>query len=163
MAVVVSDTSPIRALGHLDLTALLRELFSEVVIPPAVAGELDDPPTDSAPIDVNVIPFIRIQAPGDSEQVDNLLGTLDPGESEAIALAIELRAHLILIDEAAGRAMALKLGLSPLGVLGVLVRAKQRGLVGELKPLLDRLRDELDFFISARLRAEVLRLAGETP
>jgi predicted nucleic acid-binding protein len=57
--------------------------------------------------------------------------------------------------------MAKKLGLLPIGVLGILVRAKQRGLLAEVQPLLDRLRSELGFFISDRLRAEILRLAGE--
>jgi predicted nucleic acid-binding protein len=161
VAVVVSDTSPIRALAHLGLVDLLRDLFSEALIPPAVAAELQDPPTDSAPFDVSVIPFIRVQIPVDRVQVDQFLLSLDPGESEALALALEFRADLILIDEVAGRAAAQRLGLAPMGVLGMLVRAKQRGFIGEVKPLMDRLQDELNFFISPRLRAEVLNLAGE--
>jgi predicted nucleic acid-binding protein len=162
VVVVVSDTSPIRALGHLGLIDLLRELFSEARIPPAVAGELRDPPTVSPPIDVSVVPFIRVQSPSDRVQVDRFLLSLDPGESEALALALELRADLVLIDEVAGRATARQLGLAPMGVLGVLVRAKQRGFIDEVKPLMDRLQDELNFFISPRLRGEVLNLAGES-
>ena len=63
--------------------------------------------------------------------------------------------------EGAGRRMARQLGLLPIGVLGVLIRAKQRGLILEVVPLLDRLRSELGFFISDQLRGEVQRLAGE--
>ena len=57
--------------------------------------------------------------------------------------------------------MAKRLGLVPVGVLGLLVRGKQRGLVDLVEPLLDQLEDELGFFISESFRAEVLRLAGE--
>ncbi len=78
-----------------------------------------------------------------------------------MALALELGAVLILIDETEGRAVASKNGLVPIGVLGVMLRAKERGMVIALGPLIDRLQDELRFFISPRLKAEVLRLAGE--
>jgi predicted nucleic acid-binding protein len=57
--------------------------------------------------------------------------------------------------------MAKRLGLSPIGVLGLLVRAKQRGLVTLVQPLLDQLENDLGFFISRSLRSEILRLAGE--
>lgn len=68
---------------------------------------------------------------------------------------------MILIDEAAGRAMAVRLGLHPIGVLGTLVRAKQRGLIDAVGPLMDRLEAEIDFFISEQLPTEILRRAGE--
>ena len=87
--------------------------------------------------------------------------TLDPGESEALALAVELGISVILIDEAADRAAAMRLGLLPVGVLGTLVRAKQRGLVDRVEPLIDRLEREIGFFVSQELRAEILRRAGE--
>jgi uncharacterized protein len=67
----------------------------------------------------------------------------------------------VLIDESVGRAAARHHGLLPVGVLGVLLRARQQGLVGPLRPLLDRLESELNFFIAAPLRQEVLMRAGE--
>ena len=76
--------------------------------------------------------------PGNLNQVRLLLETLDPGESEALALALELETLAVLIDEAAGRAMAKRLGLLPIGVLGTLVKAKQRGLISAVGPLIDR-------------------------
>ncbi len=91
-----------------------------------------------------------------------MLGQLNLGEAEAIALAIEIHADAILVDEAARRAMARQMGLLPIGVLGTLLRAKERGLVGPLKPMLDSLQYELGFFISDDLRSEILRRAGET-
>jgi predicted nucleic acid-binding protein len=67
----------------------------------------------------------------------------------------------VLIDELDGREMAMQMGLKPLGVLGVLVRAKKNGLIGLIKPLMDQLQTEIGFFISAKLYAEILRLSGE--
>ncbi|MGP0066280.1 MAG: DUF3368 domain-containing protein [Isosphaeraceae bacterium] len=161
MAVVVSDTSPIRALAHLSLLALLPELFAEVLVPPVVDDELKRPPTGLPSVDVAGLRFVTIQAPRDRTRVQELLRDLDPGESEALALAVEVGVSVVLIDESAGRRMARQLGLLPIGVLGILIRAKQRGLVLEVVPLLDRLRSELGFFISDQLRSEVQRLADE--
>jgi len=105
--------------------------------------------------------FVRIQAPRNRTAVAELQVTLGPGEAEALVLAAEVRADAILIDESAGRAEALRRGLAPLGALGILLRAKQRGLVDSLRPLLDRLQNELGFFISPELRSAVLKQAGE--
>ena len=86
---------------------------------------------------------------------------LGPGEAEAMILAAEVKADAILMDESAGRAVARRRGLLPVGVLGILLRAKQRTLIGPLSPLLDRLQSELGFFISPAVRAEVLKNANE--
>lgn len=76
-------------------------------------------------------------------------------------MAEELHAEAILIDETAGRAIAIQRGLRPVGVLGILLRAKRRGLVHEVWPLLDRLQVELGFFLSPNLVEDTLRQAGE--
>jgi predicted nucleic acid-binding protein len=81
--------------------------------------------------------------------------------SADIILAEELQAEAILIDETAGRAVALQRGLRPLGVLGTLLRATDRGLLREISPLLDRLQKEPGFFISKNLRDDTLKQAGE--
>lgn len=67
----------------------------------------------------------------------------------------------ILLDESSGRAVAQRLGLVPVGALGIPLRAKQRGDLAAIKPAIDRLRRETRFFVSEQLRAEVLRRAGE--
>jgi len=79
-----------------------------------------------------------------------------------LALALELGISVILIDEAAGRVAAVRLGLSPVGVLGTLVRAKQRGLIDSVGPLIEQIQGEIGFFVSQALRAEILRRAGES-
>jgi uncharacterized protein len=161
VSIVVSDTSPIRALTHLGLLELLHVLFAEVFVPPAVIEELSRPGIKFKPISLCKIPFIRVKSVGNSSLVSQLLETLDLGESEALALAMEIHADAVLIDESAGRETAKRMGLLPLGVLGVLVRAKTRGLIGPLAPLLDQLQNELGFFISSDVRTEILRLSGE--
>ena len=117
----MSDTSPIRALAHLDPLAVLETLFDQIVVPPAVDTELLHPPVGLPQVNVRKLVFVEIQTPGNLDQVLKLMATLEPGESEALALALELKSSAILIDEAAGREMARRLGLLPIGVLGTLV------------------------------------------
>jgi predicted nucleic acid-binding protein len=163
MPLVVSDTSPIRALAHLGLLDLLPALYGPILAPPAVAQELLRPRTTLPVVDLSLVPFIRVQAPNNSPDLQRLLGLLDAGEAEALALAVEVSASILLIDERAGRAEGTRLGLAVVGTLGALLRAKQRGLVPAVGPLMDRLVNAINFFIAPPLRAAVLRLAGEAP
>lgn len=161
MAAVVSDTSPLRALGHLSLLDLLRVLYGQILLPPAVEQELQYPPPGLPVVQVAQLPFVRIQAPQNRGQVLQFLQSLDAGESEALALALEVQAVVLLIDEKAGRMKAKQLGVRSIGTLGVLLEAKQNGLIPAVRPLMDRLQNEIRFFIAPRLRAQVLQLAGE--
>lgn len=158
---MVSDTSPIRALHHLGLVGLLPELFGEVFVPPAVAAELLSSASGLASVKVDGLPGIRVVAPTDPARVAELRLTLDAGESEALSLAMELHADAVLIDEQDGRAAARRLGLLVIGAIGILLRGKQRGLVGPVGALLERLRTELNFHISEELMQDALRQAGE--
>jgi predicted nucleic acid-binding protein len=90
------------------------------------------------------------------------LGRLDPGETEAIALGLELHADLLLIGEREGRAEAARLGLKTTGLLGVLLEAKALGLIERASPLLDDLTRRAGFHVSASVRREFLCLADET-
>jgi hypothetical protein len=162
MSVVVSDTSPLRALAHVGQLELLPHFFDRVLVPPAVVAELASPVGRLPPLDLRDIGFARIQAPREGPQLRELLERLDAGEAEALALALEIRADRVLIDEAAGRSVASELGLTVIGALGVLLLGKQDGLVPAIGPLLDRLESEIKFFISPALRADVLQRAGES-
>jgi predicted nucleic acid-binding protein len=156
MGIVVSDTSPIRALECLSLLDLLPKLFQQVWVPPAVAQELLN-----VSIAIASIPFFVVQSPADRMVVEKLREDLDPGESEAIALALELGAQAVLIDEAAGRTVAEAMGLTPRGVLGILVDAKKLGHIDEIAPLIAQLRSELGFRMSDALIRDILTAAGE--
>jgi uncharacterized protein len=93
--------------------------------------------------------------------VEQLLGDLDPGEAEAIALAIEQQADLLVIDERKGREVAKRHQLPIIGLLGILTIAKRRGLIPAVKPLVDRLVEEADFYVSEKLLATVLASVQE--
>ena len=158
--IVVSDTSPISYLHQIQRLSLLGILYGEVVIPPAVESELRVAGDLHSGIDWNLL---RVVHPRDSEQVNALSTQLDKGESEAIVLALELRADLILIDEASGREAAARLGLRRTGLLGVLLEAKRRGIITSMAVHLDRLVRGTTFRMNPQVRLEVLRLAGESP
>lgn len=161
MSLVVSDTSPVRALVHLGRMHLLAELFEEVLIPPAVLSELQHPTSRLPALPAEALALLQVREPTDRVRVAGFRERLDAGEAEALALALETRADALLIDEAAGRRAARELGLRTIGVLGLLVQAKEHGLVPLIAPLLDRLQRELGFFIGAELHERVLRAAGE--
>jgi predicted nucleic acid-binding protein len=152
--IVVSDTSPLLNLQAVGQLHLLTSLYSEVLIPPAVAAELmrnqvSIPATS-----------IRIVTPHDTATVARIRQELDPGESEAIVLAIE-HAALLLIDEKAGRRKAATLGLTATGLLGVLAEAKTRGLIPACAPILEDMIQRAGFWISDDLRLRYLKTLGE--
>lgn len=93
--------------------------------------------------------------------IDCLQLELDRGESEAIALALEMTPCTILIDETAGRRKSANLGLEFIGTIGVLIRAKHLSLIPAIAPLLSRLGTELKFYLSDRFLREVLNDVGE--
>jgi uncharacterized protein len=160
--VVVSDTSPISNLYVIGQLNLLHELYSYVVIPTAVFAELNRLSDFGYDIEEIVeAEWILRQMPEDSVAVSELARRLDLGESEAIVLIKELEAELLLIDERRGWKIANSLGIKTIGVLGILLLAKQKGLISYVRPLLDDLQDKAGFFIRGALRREVLKLAGE--
>ena len=92
-----------------------------------------------------------------------LQGELDRGEAAAIALAVERQADMVLIDERRARAVAIRLGLNVVGVLGVLVEAKHKALIPQLKPILDALITRAGFWVSIQLYERILQTVGERP
>lgn len=103
MSLVVSDTSPLRALSHLGLLGPLELLFSDVLVPPAVADELAAGAPSCLPVDIASFEFIRVVVPRSVGDVSAAHPELDLGEAEAIALAVEVRADELLVDERFGR------------------------------------------------------------
>jgi hypothetical protein len=101
-----------------------------------------------------------MQAPKDAVAIQKLEAELQLAEAEAIVLAQEFNAQL-LIDERAGRLVADRLGIAHLGVIGLLVRGRQKGIVTNVVPLVLRAREELNFFVSDAVIDEVRRIADE--
>ncbi len=90
-----------------------------------------------------------------------MLSLLHKGEAEAIALAVDLKADTVIIDEQEGRRLATQTGLTVTGVLGVLLRAKLAGQIPAVKPEIRALREYARFFVAPSLEAKVLSSAGE--
>ncbi|QFS51768.1 DUF3368 domain-containing protein [Nostoc sphaeroides] len=124
---VVCNTSPITNLAAIAQLDLLRQVYSEIVIPVAVYDELTALPNPvPGTLEVQTLSWIQVQRVVDQAQVVEFRRKVDRGEAEALALALEVSAERVLIDDAAGRAIALELGLTITGVLGVLLTAKKR-------------------------------------
>ncbi|MBL1179247.1 DUF3368 domain-containing protein [Pantanalinema sp. GBBB05] len=159
---VVCNTSPITNLAAIAQLDLLRQLYGEIVIPQAVYNELTVLPNPvPGTSEVQTLPWIRVQQVRNQTQVTEFRRTVDLGEAEALALALEMAAERLLIDDAAGRAIALELGLKITGVLGVLLIAKQRQLIVAVQPLMDNLISQAGFWVSDELYARVLHQSGE--
>lgn len=159
---IVSNTSPIFYLSTIGQLDLLHQLYNEIVIPTTVFQEITN--VGNTDVSAKLIPtldWIKTQSAKDRILVNTLSQKLDPGEAEAIALAIELNAVRLFIDERLGRNAAIRLGVTVTGVLGILIAAKRNNLIKEVKPLLDTLIDRVGFWIDEQLYTEVLQVVGE--
>ena len=162
--VAVSDTSPISNLSITGRLDLLRSQFSQVLIPEGVRTELERMPDPEAKTSIeNALRdgWLRCRSVGNRQLAAALGNDLDKGEAEAIALATEIQAGVLLIDEKEGRSIARQAGLVVRGVLGVLLRAKAMGEIASVKAEIDALRNRAGFFIAASLEIDVLRSVGE--
>ncbi|MEM7512010.1 MAG: DUF3368 domain-containing protein [Bacteroidota bacterium] len=161
--IVVSDTSPLSALFKVNLLNLLPTLFGTIIIPPAVRDELLYLNKQG----FNVTPlleanWLEIQEATDTRLMNRLSLELDVGEVASICLASELQPKFLLIDEKKGRMVASKLGIPIIGLLGILLIAKEEGLIKELRPVLLNLK-KINFFIAPKLANLLLHKEGEEP
>ncbi len=105
--------------------------------------------------------YIEVKKVRDFELLNQLKEILDEGEAEAITLAKELKADYLLIDEIKGRNVAGKYNIKVIGLLGILINAKQKGLIDDVKNLMDQLINKAGFWIDSDLYNEVLRISKE--
>ena len=162
--IIVSDTSPISNLLRIGQLSILKNLYSCVIIPQRVYQELRE--LTKFGIDFTLIEsadWIKTQVILDQVLALTLLSELDPGEAEAIVLAIELKADRLLIDERIGRKIAKRYGLNITGLLGILVAAKQNSLIPEIKPLLNQLISQAKFRIHPDLYYQILQDVDKVP
>lgn len=162
--IVVTDTSVVLNLAWLREERLLSELFGIVLAPPVVRAEFERLAlADHRFHGLRFPDFVSVAAPAHIPEMLAANDDLDAGEIAALALALERGIRYVLIDEHAGRAAAIALGLQPSGLLGLLVEAKKRALIPAVLPMLDRLRDSVRFRVGDDLRHRIATLAGETP
>jgi predicted nucleic acid-binding protein len=156
--ILVADCSALIALAVCDGLSLLERLFDSVVVPETVYNEAIRPDKKQAQA-------LKIFLQGKVRQVDLqsyvfLDAFADAGETEAMLLYKQLNADKLLIDDRRGRKVAKINRISTIGSLGVLLSAKEKGLVTEVAPLLRQI-EQSDIYLSADLIATVLELAGE--
>lgn len=153
--IVISDTSPICYLLLIDQISILQELYELVVIPQAVADELNA--SESPPVVRNWIAnppdWLQIKIVSTSSRSG--LEKLDPGEQEAILLAEQIEAELIILDDKAARQIASERGLKIIGLLGIVKDAAQFGLL-DLRVTFECLQ-EAGFWVAPSLLKRLLR------
>jgi uncharacterized protein len=154
VGVTVCNASPLIVFHQIGRLELARAVLGSVLIPPAVASEiapsLGVPPSwveisSSSPFALDPMPWWP---------------SLDPGEIEAIAVALELSARLVVLDDRSARRAARQLGLKVVGSVGVLLQAQQRGLIGSVRPDLDAM-VAVGFHVSRALYEGVLAISEE--
>ncbi len=156
----VVDTSPIfylHRIGHLDV---LHELYGRIAIPKAVEKELEEGHIHGEDVpQLANYPWIEIINVSTPEYL-NLIVDLGPGESEVLAVASYNPLVLVVLDDKLARRIAVMQGFRLTGTAGVLLRAKDRGFITALKPVIEKLLS-LDFRLKPELVKVILELAGE--
>ncbi|KCZ72193.1 putative nucleic acid-binding protein, contains PIN domain [Candidatus Methanoperedens nitroreducens] len=161
MPKVVCNSSPLIHLAKIGKLELLRDFFEKVLIPEAVYKEcvIDGKDRDDSS-NIKNASWLRVAKIKNIELKKALNSFLDEGESEAIALALQEEADLILLDDYEAREFARVYKLKIIGTIGILLKAKHTGRIASLGAVLDEL-GETGFWLNEDLRSEILRDAGE--
>jgi predicted nucleic acid-binding protein len=158
---VICNTSPLQYFYQLGMLHVFQALAGRIIVPPAVVHELAVGRAQGVSLpDPTVLEWITVRPPA-STAVLPLVMDLGPGETEVLALALESTDAMVILDDALARQMATTLAIRFRGSLGVLLDAKQAGLVSSIAPLLDQLQ-ALGFRLSAETRKLILDLANES-
>ena len=160
--IVVSNTSPLTNLAAIQQFDLLRALYQQIHISRGVWSEMNAQgkswPGRNEVADASWVTHHQV---ADEALVIALMLQLDRGEAETIALALQLGANLVLMDETDGRRIAKRLGLQVVGVLGILLEAKHHKLVDAVLPQVDMLRHAAGFYVNSNVYQMVRQLANE--
>lgn len=159
--IVVSDTSVLNAFYKIQQLALLPALYGRVVIPTKVYEELTADEALANWLQTSHPGWLDVVAVRDTDKAETLLDEMDAGEAEALVLALELGADNLLMDDHEGRQIAQRWGIPVVGTLGILLRAKDEGLVVEVRALMHELMSKANFWVSESLQRTVLRQASE--
>jgi uncharacterized protein len=163
LMLAVSNTSPLSNLAIIGRLEFLQRRYGFVRIPPAVAEELAalthlaGAQRIQAALAERWLVVERLQ----ETSLPQLTFALDPGETSAIALALQLKADVLLLDEKRGRIAARHCGLAVAGVLGELLHARHAGWIPNVRDEIQRLRLEARFFVDAGVEQFILSQVGE--
>jgi uncharacterized protein len=150
--IVVSDTTVLTILMKCGMASLLNHLYGIVVIPDAVFRELKR-------FHEEIPSFIEVRSVSRSRNLP--FDGLGQGETEAILIALELKADLFVSDDRRARAAAAQMGLAYSGLLGIATEAKSRGIVSSAKELIETFQNKGGLYLSERVKKGALRAAGE--
>lgn len=156
---VLANNTPLVAFWTVSKLGILKALFNEVLIPPAVNDEFLAFEKESRQKMLAHAPWIKV-VPLDNPTRSNAFAGLDRGEAEVLALAEEQNPSLVLIDERKGRQFAKRLGLPLSGTVGVLLLAKEKGLLTAIMPVLSAIQDA-GLYFDVSLIEKVRQTAGE--
>jgi hypothetical protein len=156
---IVCNSGPLISLGRIEQLALLPSLYNHISVPPAVYDEITRQAALPGANELANASWLHVVEVANRHNVTILRFWLDAGESEAVVLAQEMGATL-LIDERHGRTIAHARGLSYSGTIGVLLAAKARGEIKVVRPLPDNLVTN-GVRVSSRLYQAACQLAGE--
>ena len=153
---VICNTSPLQYLHQTELLHLLPALFGSVQVPTAVAAELAEGRRRGVRLpELAQLPWVTLRSVRERKLLP-LVTSLGSGEKEVLALGLEAPDHLLVLDDRDARRHAIAAGLEVTGTLGILVLAKECGLLGSIRPALNRLQA-----LRFRLRTETYRAALE--
>lgn len=148
---IISDTSCLILLDKIGELHLLNKLYGRIVVTPEIVKEFGK----------KLPEWFDVKSPVNKTYQRILEASLDLGEASAIALAIEEKDSLLIVDELKGRKFAEQLGLNFTGTLGILIRAKQRGILSSIKPALQKIK-QTNFRLSKELEQRILVSVGES-
>ncbi len=160
--IIVSNSTPLIGLASIGRFDLLRQLFGEIQIAQAVYEEtvVQGREEGSAKRQVATATWVKTHVVQDRLAIEVLLDELDRGEAETVVLAREVKADWVLMDEKKGRRKLTQLGIEKIGTLGILLKAKQAGLLKRIQPEVEQLRQQ-GFSISPALIDAILVSADE--
>jgi predicted nucleic acid-binding protein len=158
---VIVNSTPVIALSSIDCLGLLKKLYGNVIIPYAVKDEIGVKSKSKAQNQLELsIDWITIKEINNVAQKQTFKTQLHEGEVEVIILGQELSVDLLVIDDYNAREYAKYLGFKVIGTVGILLLAKSKGIVHEVKPLVDKLIAN-GIYISSRLYSEIMTIADE--
>ena len=150
MRSVITDTSCLIVLENIESLFILERMYDTVLVTPTIRYEYGK----------ELPSFIEVRSVKNHTYETLLRSAVDPGESSAIALCLEVEDPLLILDDKKARNVAREAGIPLTGTIGVILKAKETGIVSETEPLFNRL-SESGFWMSDELRSQLLKLSGE--
>lgn len=147
---IISDTSCFIILTNIGELEILRKVYGQIATTPEIAAEFGE----------TLPEWVEILCVRDKYRQQILEMQIDKGESSAIALALETPNSLLILDDYKARKIAERLGITFTGTIGVIIKAKLKGIIPSIKPMLEKIK-QTDFRLSDDLELQALREANE--